>query len=148
MGGAEQQGSFLEDLAPGTTFNHPGGRTLTETDVLWFSLLSMNQHPLHVDFHSGPAGEATVPIAPAPLVLSVVIGLSVRDVSWNATRNLEWTDTVFGEPVRAGDTLRASSEVLSRDDTEGVVACRTIGVNQNEEEVVRVTRSVAIARRG
>jgi itaconyl-CoA hydratase len=141
---------FYEDFAVGDTLTHDGGRTITEADIVWFSLLTMNPHPMHTDVHAPSFAPRDVLTAPATLVLSVALGLSVRDVSWNAVANRSWDGVVFGAPVRAGDSVYAASEVLrcDRDGADsGLVVCRTVGSNQHGDEVVRFDRALSVRAR-
>lgn len=140
---------FYEDFAVGAVFAHAGGRTITEADIVWFALLTMNPHPMHTDIHDSAFAPRDALTAPAALVLSVALGLSVRDVSWNAVSNRSWDAVAFGTPVRAGDSVYAETEILrcERDDTDGragVVVCRTVGRNQGAEEVVRFDRTLSV----
>jgi len=131
----------LEDFHVGDVLVHRARRVATETDRVWFAALTMNQHELHVGAADG-AG-----VVPATWTLAVVVGLSVEDVSWNATANVAWTDVAFPVPVRVGDALAAASEVVAVDAAAGTVTVRTTGTNQDGQVVAVVTRTLAVRRR-
>ena len=108
----ESYGRAYEDFVVGDVYEHRPGRTITETDNTWFTLLTMNQHPLHFDAAYAARSEFGRPLVNSCLTLSIVAGMSVADVSQRAIANLGWTDIRLPAPVFAGDTLYAESEVL------------------------------------
>ncbi len=147
------QGRVFEDFEVGDVYRHPLGRTVTQNDNIWFTLLTMNTHPLHFDEEYGKASEFGRCIVASPLTVALVVGMSVTDVSQKAIANLGWKDIVMPAPVFAGDTLYAESEVLAKRDSAsrpnaGIVTVRSIGRNQHGTEVCRFERSILIARRG
>ena len=91
---------------------HPLGRTITNTDNTWFTLLTVNSNPIHFDHHYAAQTEWGQPLVNSTLTLAIVVGLSVADVSQHAI-NLGWQEIAMPAPVFAGDTLYAQSEVLS-----------------------------------
>jgi acyl dehydratase len=131
----------LEDFRVGDVLVHRARRVATETDRVWFAALTMNQHELHVGAADGPG------VVPVTWTLAIVVGLSVEDVSWNATANLAWTDVTFPAPVRVGDAVAAASEVVAVDAVAGTVTVRTTGTNQDGQAVAVLTRTIAIRRR-
>lgn len=128
---------FLEDFAVGDVYAHRGRRVATEADRVWFAALTMNQHEMHVGAAEGPG------VVPVGWTLAVLVGLAVEDVSAAATANLGW-EAEFGAPVRVGDELRASSEILAVDGSHGTVRARTRGENQRGEAVATLTRTIAV----
>ena len=143
------QGRFLEDFHVGDRYRHPLGRTITESDNTWFSLLTANSNPLHVNADYAARTEFGRPLVVSTLTLAIVTGLSVTDVSLNAVANLGWDDVRLTAPVFAGDTLYAESEVLDVRPSasrpgQGVVRVRTRGLNQRGEEVISFERTVLI----
>ena len=84
----ESFGRCYEDFAVGDVYEHRPGRTITETDNTWFTLLTMNTHPLHFDTAYGARTEFGRPIVNSCLTLSIVVGMSVSDVSQKAIGNL------------------------------------------------------------
>ena len=108
----ESYGRYLEDFEVGDTYEHRPGRTITESDNTWFTLLTMNQHPLHFDKEYGANTEFGQVLVNSCLTLSLVTGMSVSDVSQKTIANLGWTDVKLSGPVFVGDTIYAESEVL------------------------------------
>lgn len=132
---------FLEDFAVGDVYVHRARRVATEADRVWFAALTMNQHELHVGAVDGPG------VVPVTWTVAVVVGLSVEDVSLAATANLGWEAVSFPAPVRVGDEIRASSVVRAVDSGAGTVAVGTTGVNQEDDVVVELTRTISVASR-
>ncbi|HRO04322.1 MAG TPA: MaoC family dehydratase [Terricaulis sp.] len=148
-----ERGRFFEDFALGDVFQHWPGRTLSEADNTWFTLLTMNTHPIHFDANYAAQTEFGKPIICSPLTLAVIVGMSVRDVSQNALANLGWSEIRMTAPVFAGDTLYASSTVIalrasgSRPE-QGLVSVRTEGRNQNGVIVCDFERTMLVWKRG
>jgi itaconyl-CoA hydratase len=147
------RGRYFEDLEPGDVFRSRLGRTITETDNAWFTMLTLNTNQLHFNHAYAERTRWGRPLVNSCLTLSVVSGLSVPDTSENAVANLSWTDIRLPNPVFAGDTLWAETEVLdarpSRSRPEvGIVDIRTRGLNQHGDVVIEFLRSFMIPRRG
>ena len=145
----DQPGRDFEDFVVGDVYEHSPGRTITQQDNIWFSLLTMNQHPVHCDDEYGKTTEFGQCLVCSPLTVSVLVGLSVRDVSYRAIANLGWKDIRMTAPVFAGDTLYADTEVLAKRvsqsrPTEGIVTVRTTGRNQKGVVVCTFERSVLV----
>src|ERR1041384_1230605 len=109
----ESYGRYFEDFTEGDTYEHRPGRTISEADNTWFTLLTMNQHPLHFDAAYCAKTEFGKPIVNSCLTLAIVTGMSVSDLSQKAVANLGWDAIRMTAPVFAGDTLYAESEVLA-----------------------------------
>lgn len=149
----ESYGRYLEDFNVGDVYEHRPGRTLTETDNTWFTLLTMNQHPLHFDAEYAKHSEFGKPLMNSCLTLSVVAGMGVSDVSQKTIANLGWDKVKMPAPVFNGDTLYAESEVLAIREsksrpTQGIVTIKTIGKNQDGVEVISFERAMLIPKRG
>jgi len=149
----ESFGRYYEDFGIGDVYEHRPGRTISETDNTWFTLLTMNTHPLHFDHAYAAKSEFGRPLVNSCLTLSMVVGMSVSDISYKAIGNLGWNDVRLTAPVFAGDTLYAESEVLSKREsakrpTQGIVTVRTVGRNQAGTEVIRFERTVLVPKRG
>jgi itaconyl-CoA hydratase len=142
-------GRTYRDFEIGAVYRHWPGRTIGEADNTWFTLLTMNTHPLHFDAHYAAGTRFGRPLVNSCLTLSIVVGMSVRDVSQAAIANLGFERVELPAPVFVGDTLYASSEVLemrpsrSAPDT-GIVTVRTTSVNQDDVVVLRLQRSVLV----
>jgi acyl dehydratase len=149
----ETFGRYYEDFTIGDVYEHRPGRTLTETDNQWFTLLTMNTHPLHFDAEYAGASEFGRCIVASPLTLAILVGMSVSDVSQKAVANLGWREIRMTAPVFPGDTLYAESEVLDKREsksrpTAGIVTVRTLGRNQAGVVVCEFERTILVARRG
>ena len=142
----EKRGRFYEDFHVGDAFRSKIGRTVTETDNTWFTLLTMNTNQMHFNADFAARTEFGQPLVVSTLTLAVVLGLSVADTSENAVANLGWDTIRLLSPVYAGDTLWAESEVVSVRPSEsrpqcGIVGVRTRGVNQRGDVVLEFRRS-------
>jgi acyl dehydratase len=149
----ESFGRYFEDFVVGDVYEHRPGRTLNETDNTWFTLLTMNTHPLHFDNAYAAKSEFKRPLVNSCLTLSVVVGMSVSDVSQKAIGNLGWNDIKLTAPVFVGDTLYAESSVLARREsasrpTQGIVTVRTVGKKADGTEVISFERTVLVPKRG
>ena len=149
----ETFGRHYEDFEVGHVYEHRPGRTITQTDNIWFTLLTMNTHPMHFDEEYAKASEFGRCIVCSPFTVALMVGMSVSDVSQKAIANLGWSDIRLTHPLYAGDTLYAESEVLSKRESNsrpgaGVVSVRTTGSNQDGVVVCTFERTMLIARRG
>jgi acyl dehydratase len=149
----ESYGRYLEDFQIGHIYEHRPGRTLSESDNTWFTLLTMNQHPLHFDQEYGKHSEFGKCIVNSAFTLSVVAGMSVSDVSQKTIANLGWTDIKLSSPVFVGDTIYAESEVLDIREsksrpTQGIVTIRTTGNKADGTVFMSFVRSMLIPKRG
>ncbi len=143
---------YLEDFSPGQVFKHWPGRTITEFDNTWFTLMTMNTNPLHFDAAYAAKSQHGRCLVNGLLVLSTVVGMSVKDVSESAIANLEYESARHTAPTFAGDTLYAESRVLevtpSRSKPDrGIVYVETRGFNQNDETVLMLRRKILVPRR-
>ena len=149
----ETFGRYLEDFEVGDVYEHRPGKTVTEYENHLFTLLTLNTHPLHFDAEYGKATEFGRNLVVSTYTLSLLIGMSVTDVSQKAVANLGMDDVKFTAPVFAGDTLYAESEVLAKRGSksrpgQGVVTVRTVGRNQGGGEVCSFVRSVLVPAQG
>jgi len=145
-------GRYFEDFELGATYHHRPGRTLSEADNTWFTLLTMNTHPIHFDAEYAKKSEFGRPLVVSTLTLAVLVGMSVADTSLNAVANLGWKEIKLPKPVFAGDTLYAESTVLAKRESksrpnEGIVTIRTIGRNQHKEVVCEFERTFLVMTR-
>ena len=108
----EQSGRHYEQFDVGDTYAHRPGRTISETDNTWFTLLTMNTHPLHFDKEYAKKSEFGQILVNSAFTVSLIVGMSGRDVSQNAIANLGWKEIRLPSPVFVGDTLYAESTVL------------------------------------
>ena len=146
-------GRYLEDFTAGDVYEHFPGRTITETDNIQFSLLTMNTHPMHCDSAFAAKSEFGKPLVNSGLTLAIVLGMTVADVSGKAIANLGWTEIKLTAPVHPGDTVYAESEVLEKREsksrpTQGVVTVRTTGRKADGTVFMTFVRNVLIPKRG
>jgi len=145
-------GRYYEDFAVGETYKHWPGRTITAADNTWFTLLTMNQNPIHFDEAYAKQSEFGKPLVNSTLTLAIVVGMSVADVSQRAVANLGWTDIALPAPVFNGDTLYAESKVLDKRESksrpaQGIVTVATRAWKQDGTTVMTFKRSVLIPKR-
>ncbi|MBS1880218.1 MAG: MaoC family dehydratase [Actinobacteria bacterium] len=144
---------YYEDFAIGDVYRSAVGRTITDTDNIWFTLLTHNTNQLHFNQAYAEKTPWKQMLVNSGLTLAIVGGLSVADVSENAVANLGWGDIHLDKPVFAGDTLWAESEVTEMRTSNsrpyaGIVSVRTRGVNQRAEVVIEFRRTVMVYREG
>ena len=149
----ESYGRYYEEFKVGDVYEHRPGRTITESDNTWFTLLTMNQHPVHFDAEYASHSEFGKPLVNSCLTLSIVAGMTVSDVSQKNIANLGWTDIKLPNPVFIGDTLVAETEVLDKREsksrpTQGIVTVRTTGFKQGGEVVMTFDRVMLVPKEG
>lgn len=135
-------GRYFDELEVGQRFRHWPGRTITEFDDTLFSLMSMNQHPVHNDEHYARGTQHEKRLVVGPLVISLVIGMSQSDIGGRSTRTLEYSDVRHMGPVFHGDTIYAESTIVAKKD--GIVTVESRGLNQRDEPVLSLRRRIAI----
>jgi len=149
----ESFGRYFEDFAVGDVYEHRPGRTISEADNVWFTLLTMNRHPLHFDHAYAAKSEFKQPVVNSCLTLSMVVGMSVSDVSQKAIGNLGWNDIKLTTPVFVGDTVYAESEVIAKRESasrpgQGIVTVRTLGKKADGTQFMSFERTVLVPKRG
>lgn len=143
-------GRYFDELEIGQRFRHWPGRTITEFDDTLFSLMCMNQHPLHIDEHYAAGTQHGRRLVEGPLVISLLIGLSQADVGGRALETLDYSDIRHHEPVFHGDTIYAESTILSKEalpNDRGLVIVETKGLNQRSEGVLTLRRKIVVPKR-
>lgn len=145
------EGRCFEDYRVGEVYKHPVGRTITDTDNIWFTNLTLNMNPIHFDEHYAAQTEFGRPLVNSCFTLALVTGMSVMDIQ-HAFANLGWDEVRLPAPVYNGDTIYAESEVLeareSRSRPEvGIVKVRTTGYKQDGTVVITFTRTAMIYKR-
>jgi len=146
------RGRFYEDFAPGDVFRSRLGRTVTQTDNIWFTCLTLNTNQVHFNAVQAERGIYGRPLVNSAFTLALVTGMTVPDTSENAAANLAWTDITLPNPVFEGDTLWAESEILETREsasrpTMGIVSMRCRGVNQRREVVIEFKRTFLVYKR-
>lgn len=146
------EGRCYEDFTVGQVMRHPLGRTVSNVDNTWFTLLTNNTNPIHFDRYYSAQTEFGEPLVNSAFTLALVVGLSVSDISRNAV-NLGWDEVRLPAPVLEGDTIYAQSEVLSMREsksrpTMGIVEVRTTGFKQDGTVVITYRRTILVYKRG
>lgn len=149
----ETSGLYWEDFEPGDVFEHRPGRTILDTDNVWFTLLTLNIQQVHFDAAYAARTEWKKPLVDSTLTLALMTGMSVRTVSAKVVANLGWDKVKASHPVFVGDTLYAESTVLHKREsksrpTQGIVTVLTRGLNQDGVEVMSFERTMLIYRQG
>jgi acyl dehydratase len=143
-------GKYFDELCPGETFRHWPGRTINEYDDTLLSLLSMNQHPVHLDEHFARNTQHGRRLVAGPAVISMVIGMTQADIGGRAVETLSYSDIRHAGPVFHGDTLYADSiilEVEKLSGARGAVTIETHAANQHEETVLSMRRKIIVPAR-
>ncbi len=148
----ESFGGYLEEFRQGDLFKHWPGKTITEGDNHLFSLLTMNDNPLHIDDHYMKNHQHGRVLVAGTLVIGLVVGMSVRDTSGKAIANLEYERITHDGPVFQGDTIYAESEVLevresSTRPDRGIVYLESRAFNQRGEQVLTLRRRFLVPKR-
>lgn len=140
-------GLWFEEFAEGQVFDHAVRRTVTEADNMWFSALTMNTQPLHIDHEAAARSEFGRPLVNSIFTLGLMIGISVGDTTAGTlVGNLGMTDVVFPAPVFHGDTIRVRTTVTAKRESrsrprQGIVTFRHQAFKQDGTEVARCERS-------
>ena len=146
-------GKFFEELEIGMEFEHEPGRTVTETDNLLFTALTLNPQPLHLDAEFAKNSIHGQILVNSLFTISLVVGLSVGDTTLGTTiGNLGFDKTVFPNPVFIGDTIRVSTKVIAKRESRtkpdrGIVTFEHRGVNQRGEIVCQCERGAMMLRK-
>jgi itaconyl-CoA hydratase len=146
------RGRFFDDFEVGDVFQSRLGRTITETDNVWFTCLTLNTNQVHFNHEFAARTEFGKPLVNSTFTLALVTGMSVPDTSENASANLSWTDIKLPNPVYVGDTLWSETEVVSKRESRsrpsvGIVGVRCRGVNQRREVVIEFQRTFMVYKR-
>jgi acyl dehydratase len=145
-------GRYFEDFEVGDVYKHPFGRTVTETDNVWFTNLTMNLNPMHFNEPYAAATEFGERLVDGTFVIALAVGMSVIDVSVNATANLGYDAVRHHAPVFHGDTIFAESEVLSKRESEsrehaGIVTTELRAFNWDGDLVLSLERTPLVLKR-
>lgn len=146
-------GQYFEELQLGTSFTHQPSRTVTETDNLLFTTMSMNPQPLHLDIEFAKQSQFGQILVNSMFTLALVVGLSVGETTLGTTvGNLGFEEVRFPNPVFIGDTITASSVVKDRRESQsrptwGIVTFEHVGTNNRGEVVVTCLRKAMMLKR-
>ena len=145
-------GKYFEELEVGRTFEHEPGRTVTETDNLLFTALTLNPQPLHLDAEFAKSTQHGQILVNSLFTLALCVGVSVGDTTLGTTiGNLGFDKTTFPNPVFIGDTIRVTSTVVNRRESRskpdrGIVTFEHVGTNQRDEVVCSCLRGAMMMR--
>ena len=145
-------GLYLEEFQPGQVFRHGLTKTVTESDNMLFSTMTLNPQPLHIDFDFAAKSEWGKPLVNSLFTLGLMIGISVHDTTLGTTvANLGMKETTFPHPVFHGDTIRVETEVVSvraskSKPDRGIVEFEHRAFNQHGELVAKCTRQAMIMK--
>lgn len=144
-------GSFYEEFQIGEIIKHSLSKTIFESDNNLFSLLTMNHHPVHTNIDYAQNNQHREVLVVGTLVFSIVVGITVPDISGKAIANLGYEDVKHLAPVFINDTIYARTEVLDKaesktKDDRGIVYVETIAYNQHDKEILSFRRKVLIKK--
>jgi acyl dehydratase len=145
-------GRYFEDFLVGEVVKHYPGRTITEADDMLFCMLTMNHNPLHIDANYAARTQHGQPLVVGTLVFSLVVGMSVPDISGHAIANLEYSEIKHLAPTFHGDTIYAQTEILDKRESRskpdrGIVWVETTAFNQRKEKVLSLKRTLLVPKR-
>lgn len=146
-----RMGNYFEDFEVGAEIRHDLSKTIFESDNNLFSLLTMNHHPVSISADYASKSQHKQILVVGTLVFSLTVGITVADISGKAIANLGYESVDHLTPVYVGDTIYASTRVLSKRESQsktdrGVVSFETTGYNQHDEPVIRFRRSALIKK--
>lgn len=144
-------GLYFEEFVEGEKIKHALSKTIFESDNNFFSLLTMNHHPVHTNVDYASKSQHGKILVVGTLVFSLVVGITVPDISGKAIANLGYEDIKHLSPVFVGDTIYAETKILSKRESQtkkdrGVVYVETIGYNQRGEKIISFRRNVLVKK--
>jgi acyl dehydratase len=145
-------GGFYEDFQSGQLIRHWPGKTIFESDNNLFCLLTRNDNPIHTDEEYMSGHQHGKILVVGTLVISLIVGMTVRETSGKAIANLEYEKITHDGPVFIGDTLYAETEILNAQETSkgnrGIIHVETRGINQRGEKILTVRRRFLVPKEG
>ncbi len=150
--GREAFGSWYDDYTVGDVYKHWPGRTVNEYDDTLFSMITMNHAPLHIDEHYMSGSQFGQRLVNGLFVISLVVGMTVREISGKAIANLEYEKVKHLGPTFHGDTIYAETEILEKRESKskndrGILYVETRAWNQRDETILTLRRRVMIPKR-
>ena len=144
-------GNYYEDFVEGELIRHELSKTIFESDNNLFSLLTMNYHPVHTNVDYASRNQHGQILVVGTLVFSIVVGMTVPDISGKAIANLGYEDIKHLSPTFIGDTLYARTRVISKREStskpdRGLVYVETVGYNQRGDDVISFRRKVLVKK--
>ena len=144
-------GHFYEDFTVGEVIKHELSKTIFESDNNFFSLMTMNHHPVHTNVDYASHNQHGQLLVVGTLVFSLVVGMTVPDISGKAIANLGYENIKHLAPTFVGDTLYARTKILDKRESKskndrGIIYVETIGYNQRGEDVISFRRNVLVKK--
>ena len=144
-------GNYYEDFIVGDEITHTLSKTIFESDNNFFSLLTMNYHPVHTNVDYAAKNQHGEILVVGTLVFSLVVGMTVPDISGKAIANLGYEAIKHLAPTFIGDTLYARTRIISKRESKskpdrGIIYVETIGYNQRGEDVISFRRNVLVKK--
>jgi len=145
-------GNYYEDFNVGEIIEHALSKTIFESDNNLFSLLTMNHHPVHLNLDYVQHHQHSKILVVGTLVFSLVVGMTVPDISGKAIANLEYESVKHLHPVFINDTISAKTEILEKTESKtksdrGIIYVETIAYNQHREAVLSFRRKVLVPKK-
>jgi acyl dehydratase len=145
-------GLYFEEFVVGEEIKHSLSKTIFESDNNFFSLLTMNHHPVHTNLDYAEKNQHGKILVVGTLVFSLVVGMTVPDISGKAIANLGYEDVKHLNPAFINDTIYAKTKVLDKYESKtkqdrGIVYVETIGYNQRGENVISFRRKVLVKKK-
>ena len=145
-------GLYFEEFEVGSEIKHALSKTIFESDNNFFSLMTMNHHPVHTNVDYASHNQHGKPLVVGTLVFSLVVGMTVPDISGKAIANLGYEDIKHLAPTFVGDTLYARTKILDKRESKskndrGIIYVETIGYNQRGEDVISFRRNVLVKKK-
>ncbi|MCK9217049.1 MAG: MaoC family dehydratase [Firmicutes bacterium] len=148
----EQIGRYFEEFIIGDIIEHKTSKTIFESDNNFFSLLTMNHHPVHTNADYASKQQHGRILVVGTLVFSLAVGITVPDISGKAIANLLYENVEHLAPVFIGDTIYVKTKILDKFESKskrdrGIVYVETIAHNQDGNKVLRFRRKVLIKKK-
>ena len=145
-------GLYYEDFVVGETIKHSLSKTIFESDNNFFSLLTMNHHPVHTNLDYAQQNQHGKILVVGTLVFSLTVGMTVPDISGKAIANLDYENIKHLGPVFINDTLYVRTKILEKRESQskpdrGIIYVETIASNQDGQDVLSFRRHVLIKKR-
>lgn len=146
-------GLYYEDFIVGEEIKHSLSKTIFECDNNFFSLLTMNHHPVHTNIDYASKNQHGKILVVGTLVFSLAVGITVPDISGKAIANLGYEDIKHINPVFVNDTIYVKTKILDKRESKskldrGIVYVESIAYNQDNIEVLSFRRNVLVKKKG
>lgn len=145
-------GLYFEDFEVGAEIKHNLSKTIFECDNNFFSLMTMNHHPVHTNIDYASKNQHGMILVVGTLVFSLAVGITVPDVSGRAIANLGYDTIKHLNPVFINDTIYVRTKIISKRESKsktdrGIVYVESIAYNQNGVDVLSLRRSVLVKKK-